>query len=154
MKFDDGSAGSDDWIGLKLSRFEFYAVHGFAFADQAAGAEGEKFNGANAFAVDLGDVNDGDAISVAEDVIESEAEGLDAGEAARPILPQVRFAYDARRADDRLGARRGEDHVVAEVGENGFHVFAIPGRDPAFDESSGGLWIESVHWHFRTWSLR
>lgn len=150
MKFDDGSAGSDDWIGLKLSRFEFYAVHGFAIADQAVGAEGEKFNGANAFAVDLGDVNDGDAISVAEDVIESEAEGLDAGEAARPIFPQLRFAYDARRADDRLGARRGEDHVVAEVGENGLDVFAIPGGDPAIGEVAGRLRSEGGHRRVRT----
>lgn len=70
-------------------------MHGFAFVDQAIRTEVKKFNSANTSAVDLGDVDDGQTVSIAEEVIESETEGLNAGDASRPVFPQLRFAYDS-----------------------------------------------------------
>lgn len=62
-------------------------MHDFAFVDQAIRTEVEKLNSANASAVDLGDVDDGQTVSIAQEVIESETEGSDAGEASCPVFP-------------------------------------------------------------------
>src|ERR1700745_1327154 len=112
-------------------------MHGLAFANQPVVAHDHELNTAHSSSVNLGDIDDTDAVSVADHIIQSEVDRLHPIDSFGPVLPQAGLSFNLRCTHSRFSPRRHEDYAFAEMRQHGFHVFAIPFGNPSISESPG-----------------
>src|ERR1700719_5150500 len=100
-------------------------MHGLPFANQPVFAEDHELNTAHSSPVNLGDVDDTDAVRILDHIIESKVDRLNPIDSFGPVLPENGLSFNPRCAHNRFRARGCEDYAFAEMGQHPFHAFTI-----------------------------